>query len=517
MKHGWIKSAIILSMAGLTACAIQHHNDKSVDKDIDRAQSIYNEHRVAVPKSLVATSDAVFISNSHFVITPKQELPSIFQKPLVYSTGLSETFGQTFANIAKLTGVPVVFAYDEQTKTASEKPNTAGVMSYHGTLQQVINQLVDHSGLFWTYKEGKISIFLLETKTYTLDAPIGSFSTTNSISSTSNSSGASSGASVAGTSSMGMTYGVQADSPWTAALTTLKDMLSPAGKLQGNPVEGYVAITDTPDVQAKVANYIQRINEKTNKKIAVRIDVYDVETDASSQYALDMKVFASVFSQQENITTSPSSLFKAGTTGLTQLEFQASSGSSNYAILKALNSFGKTSEVTGATIYTTSGQPAPIQSVRQHSYLASITTTTSSTTESQTSLTPGTVVTGYSMMVTPKIEANNQIMVSLDLQLSTLISMNAFCSNGSTDPSSTSSDSNQSCIYAPDVTSKNFLENMVLHSGQSLLIAGFQDTTGASAATSPTSPDYWLIGGGKQTSKTKVTTVVVVTPYIVGE
>ena len=112
-------------------------------------------------------------------------------------------------------------------------------------------------------------------------------------------------------------------------------------------------------------------------------------------------------------------------------------------------------------------------------------------------------------MVTPKLEANNQIMLTLNLQLSTLIKM--------TDITVGAGTSSESLIQAPTIDSKNFMENMVLHSGQSLLIAGFQDDKALSETSSPTSTDFWLLGGGKTTQKVKTTTVIVVTPYIIGD
>lgn len=513
-KMNFIITSMIVIVSGLlTACAIQQSNDKNVDKTVKNTQSLYDTHQVNTPKSLVTTSDEIFLTNSHFVITPKQVLPPVFNQRLVYSTGLNETLSQTFANISKLTHVPIVFADDSFTKTASQARNSMGVTAYQGSLQQVISQLVNKSNLFWTYKQGKIYVFLQETKVYPLDAPIGSFDTDNTISSTSDSSNSSSssssssssGPTVGGSSAMNLKYSVKADSPWTAALTTIKDMLSPTGKMQGNAVEGYVAITDTPDVQTKVADYIQKINEKTNKKIAVRIDVYNVLTSATSQYGLDIDAIANVLSSdQATLVTKPSAQLSNTNGNLSQLSFTSGQ---HGAVFNALNTLGKTSQVTGATIYTISGQPAPIQSVKETTYLASMSTTTTTDAGTTTSMTPGSIVTGYSMMVTPKIEANNQIMVTLNLQLSTLLGLETLCSDADCTTQ----------IQGPNVTSKNFLENMVLHSGQSLLIAGFQDDTGSSDTASPSSPDFWLAGGSKATAKEKTTTVIVVTPYLIGD
>ena len=505
-------SLVCFSVIGLVACAAEQSNEKSADKAVQKANTVYDKNRIIKPTSLVSTSDEMFLSDEHFVITPKQKLPPAFDQRLVYSTGVNETLAQTFANISKLAHIPIVFADDVNTKAASKEMNKAGVNAYQGTLQQVIGQLANRYGLFWNYRKGKVNIFLLETKIYALDAPIGSFTTDNNISSTSDTSGGGSSGSgssqstVGGSSDMSLKYSVKADSPWIAAMTTLKDMLSPAGKIQGNPVEGYIAVTDNPDVQEKVADYVEKINKKTNQKIAVRVDVYDVQTSSTTDMGLDINAIADVLSSDTaTIVTKPSSLLNTEVGTMSTL---AVSSGNHGAILSALNTLGKTTLVTGATVYTVSGQPAPIQSVHEQTYLASSSTTLTQD-QSQTSLTPGTVVTGYSMMVTPKLEANNQVMLTLNLQLSTLLKMTDIVVGAGT--------ANESKIQAPIIDSKNFLENMVLHSGQSLLIAGFQDDKGASEISSPGSTDYWLLGGGKSTQKTKTTTIIVVTPYIIGD
>lgn len=507
-------SVIVLGTVSLVACAAEQSNEKHVDSVSQRANSIYDKNRIIKPTSLVTTSDSLFLSDNHFVITSKEKLPPVFDQRLVYSTGVNETLAETFANIAKLTHVPIVFADDLNTKAIMKEANNAGVTVYQGSLQQVIGQLVNRHGLFWDYQKGRVNIFLLETKTYALDAPIGSFSADSGVSSQSDTSGGSSSGSsqstVGGTSDINLKYSVKADSPWTAAMTTLKDMLSPAGKIQGNPVEGYIAVTDTPDVQEKVSNYIDKINAKTNQKIAVRIDVYDVQTSSTTDLGLDLNAVANVLSDDNaSIVTHPGGLLNPDLAdSMSSLTVSSGGGSVHQQILSALNTLGKTTLVTGATIYTVSGQPSPIQSVHEQTYLASSSTTLTQDS-SQTSLTPGTVVTGYSMMVTPKIEANNQVMVTLNLQLSTLIKMEPIYVGQGT--------ANESMIQAPIIDSKNFLENMVLHSGQSLLIAGFQDDKAASEISSPTSTDYWLLGGGKSTQKVKTTTVIIVTPYIIGD
>lgn len=306
---------------------------------------------------------------------------------------------------------------------------------------------------------------------------------------------------------MNLNYEMTSDSPWKAAIVTINTMLSSKGKMTGNPVEGYVTVTDNPHIQQRVANYIKRINSKTNTKIAVKIDVYDVQTDSTSDFGLDMDALIGELSDEVNIVTSASSLLNTDQTGnLSSVTFN--SNGDHQTVLYALNTIGKATEVTGATIYTISGQPAPIQSVQEKTYLQSVSTTTIVDGGTTTSMEPGTVVTGYSMTVTPKLESNKQVMINLNLQLSTLL--------GIDDISANDSDSSDK-IQAPNIHTKNFLENMILHSGQSLLIAGFRDDSADTLTGSPTSTDMWVAGGSKSTQKVQTTTVIVVTPYIIGD
>lgn len=517
-----ISTAVISGLFGvvsMSGCSITKENNEIADKAIKKGESIYDKNQVQVPDSLVTDSDNVFLAASPFKITHTTPLPAVFNKPLIYTTSAGESISDTVSTISNLSGMPIGFKDDTLGKLVSQHKNVSGIVTYQGTLRNVINQLADRFGLYWKYEDGKVEMFAVETKVYELDAPIGSFDIANSVSSTSETSSDSSGSSssssggstsIGGNAAMNLSYKMTADSPWKAAAKTIGTMLSAKGKMTDNPVEGYVTVTDNPHVQKQVADYVQKINNKTNQKIAVKIDVYDVETNSTSDFGMDLDAFVGVLSDEATIQTSASSLLNTDlTSNLSTVTFQTDGDSSHNVVLKALNTVGKATEVTGATIYTISGQPAPIQSIQQVGYLESVSTTTfTDGGGTATSLVPGTIVTGYSMTVTPKIESNKQVMVNLNLQLSTLVSLTKI---GAQD--SDSSDQ----IQVPKIHTKNFLENMILHSGQSLLIAGFKDDSADTLTGSPTSTDMWVGGGSKSTQKVQTTTVIVVTPYIIGD
>lgn len=513
MKKQWMLIALVYIIAMLSACSSGKETSEQADKTAKQAEKIYKENQVNKSDTLVTRSKQVFLAKSPFEIIKQEQLPPVFSKHILYTASSTETVSTTIDQLARLTNVPMIFQSDTLDQLTISNKDVSGVVTYQGSLSHALDDIANRYGLYWKYDNGKVMFFGLETKVYALDAPTGTFTINDTVTSSNISSGdsGSSGSSttISGTSAMNLTYNFQAASPWVAAVKTMTNMLSSKGKLTDNPGDGYVTVTDNPNIQKQIADYVKHINDRTNKKIAVKVDVFDVQTSATSDFGMNMDAFVGVLSDQASIVTDNTQTLSDAT--LSTITFQSSSDSTHNLVLKALNTIGKATEVTGATVYTVSGQPAPIQSVTQQTYLASMSTTTTTDAGTTSSMEPGTVVTGYSMMVTPKIQSNNQIMINLNLQLSTLLSLTSI----TTPP--TDSGTVSSMIQAPKIHSKSFLENMILHSGQSLLIAGFQDESANADTSAPGSADYWIAGGAKSTSKVKSTTVIVITPYVIGD
>ncbi len=491
----------------LSGCATMKKNEAAADASIKKTQAIYKKMQIKQPDSLVSQSDQVYLAGNAFKIEQKEVLPPVFSKTITYTTANNETPVQTLEYIGKMLDISIRLTDDAKKIILADK-NLVDAKSYQGKFEKILNQIATKTGLFWTYKDGKVKIFSVETKVYSLDAPISDFSVKNNISSSTDTSSDDSDSATDGTTSVSMDSTTKADSAWNSAIATIKNMLSPVGKLDTNPVEGYVTVTDNPERQREIRQYIKKINDKTNKKIAIRVDVYNVNTDDSSQHGIDINAVTDALDGSVQWTSST----VANTTGDAASTLTFSDGGNHSVVLSALNTIGKTSQTTGTTVYTISGQPAPIQNSIQQNYLRSISTSTTNDSTT-TSMEPGTITTGYNMTVTPRIASNNEILVSLNLQISNLVNLETF----SVTPSSDGDSSESQQIQLPTIHTKSFFENMILKSGQTILIAGFQDDTAGANTNSLGDPQYWQLGGSKTTSHTKTTTVVVVTPYIIGK
>lgn len=490
----------------MSGCATMKQNEAATDAAVKKTETIYKQSQIKKPDSLVTSTNQVYLAGNAFKIQKKVILPPVFNKTVTYTTATNETPVETLEYIGKMLDIDVRLTPEAKKAILADKA-LASANSYHGSFKKILNQIVTKSGLFWEYKDGSIKVFSVETKVYSLDAPISDFNVKSSIASTTDTSSDDSDSATDGTTSVNMDTTTKADSAWNSAVATIKNMLSPEGKLDTNPVEGYVTVTDNPQRQREIRDYIKKINDKTNKKIAIRVDVYSVNTDNTSEHGLDINAITSALGGSVSLTSSTAAQATADAASIT-----FSDGGDHSVVLKALNQIGKTSQTTGTTVYTISGQPAPIQNSIQQNYLRSV-STTNTDTGSTTSMEPGTFTTGYNMTVTPRIASNNEILISLNLQISSLVNMQTFSSSPSSD--GTSSDAQQ--IQLPTIHTKSFFENMILKSGQTILIAGFQDDNASTNTNSLGNPDQWALGGSKATEHSKTTTVVVVTPYIIGK
>lgn len=521
------KNLLVLASSTVvaTGCtSIMKKNEAQADADIKKAETIYTDSQIKKPSSLVTVTNQVYLTGGSFKIEHVQQLPAVFRQHITYTAGASEDAVKIINNMGKMLGLDVRMSEDAAEKLLKSKSSAVqGLKAYDGTFSKILSEIVSKEGLYWNYQNGILKIFQVETKVYALDAPISAYSVNNNINSNAQSgtNDSQNSGSTNGTSAMNLNYSIKAASAWDAAVSTIKNMMSSEGKLDTNPVEGYVTITDNPERQQAISDYINKINEKTGKKIAIRVDVYDVQNKSGGSMGLNLNALIKTLSGNYNIVTSAAAAVSDGVNGTNSFSFNGTS-----AVFNALNQLGKTTQVTGTTIYTISGQPAPVQNSVQTNYMKSITNSRDNTGNVTQTVETGTINTGYSMMITPRIESNNQVLVSLNLQLSSLLGIATQClggggsgtsvqgknfsvNTGAADVKCTSS------IQLPSVHTKNFLENMVLKSGQSILIAGFQDNDAAVQTNSLGDPSMWLLGGSKATMGSKSTTVVVVTPYLI--
>jgi len=176
-----------------------------------------------------------------------------------------------------------------------------------------------------------------------------------------------------------------------------------------------------------------------------------------------------------------------------------------YTILfNALNQQGKTSIVTEPRVVCLNNQVSVIRIVESLGYVASVQQTSvggSSTLTAQqntvtSQVTPGTLVTGLTLYILPKIMGHT-IFLQVNADLSTNKGFTQF--------------TGQSNIQLPDVTEKHFNQRSMIKSGDTLILSGFRQLTNKANANQFLDSQAL---GGKGSAQASIETIVLITPFI---
>lgn len=395
-------------------------------------------------------------------------------------------------------------------------------ISYSGPVTGLLDVAAARWGATWDFRDGRVYLYRLVTKSFvihavpgnaTSTAQIGASSTTATGTSSSGSSGtASTSSGSSGSSSTQQQTQTQATlSVWNGVEEAVKSMLSAGGKVAISPATGTLTVTDIPDTLARVEEYVKKQNEALARQVFVNVQVYTVRLSDEDQYGIDWSLvykalsgnfgwsLANLTSLVTDTAASNLKMQVLDTAGANGAQIGAWKGSN--AVIKAISSQGTVSTVTTATVHTLNNQPVPLQRVSQTGYLQSSSTTQSPNVGSTTALTPGTVVTGFSMNVLPHILEGGRILLQFSVDLSKLERMMTVTSGGSS-------------IQTPEVSSMSFLQRVALRSGQTLVLTGFENANTAMEREGVGQPQNWLLGGGVSGQKNRDIVVMILTPIV---
>lgn len=395
---------------------------------------------------------------------------------------------------------------------------TPVLISYSGTAAGLLDVIAGRFGVFWKYENGGVLFYSLETKTFVLSAVPGDSSlTANVIGGGSNSSGSGSAGTPSGTSSStsstssgdasGSHTGVNSSlSVWSDINKAVKSMLSQSGSAVITPSTGTVMVTDNPVYVKRVGEYIARENEVLSKQVLMQVKVLSVTINDSNQYGVNWNAVFNSLSKNVGITATNAFPTGPGVGSLSMSVLNSAAAGTNIsqfagssAVINALSTQGKVTLVTSATIVTLNNQPVPVQVGTQTSYLASVATTNTANVGTTSTLTPGVVQTGFNMNLLPHLLDDGRVLLQFAVNISSLNKMNSITSGGNT-------------IEIPEVDSRDFLQRVSMHSGQTLILSGFEQTADSVNKQGIGSADNVALGGGVSSQKSRNIVVIMITP-----
>lgn len=381
----------------------------------------------------------------------------------------------------------------------------------HQPVEGLLDVVTARLGLSWRVVEGVISIFYLDTRTFHFYA-IPSATDMQSVvqSGTTTAAGVSggTGGGLSGQTGSSQTTSVSLKSSISDDLAkTVQSMLTPqVGRMAMSAATGALTVTDTPEALTRVAQYLQSENRLMTQQVLLNVKVISVTLTDQDRLGIDWnlvyKTLSGSFGVHLKNALQTESGGLAGSVGILDTAAgTAAPFSGSSLVIQALSRQGRVSTITSPSVTTLNLQPVPVQIARQTSYLASVQTTNTAQVGSTTSLTPGTVTTGFNMNLLPYVMPDHDLLLQYSINLSALQRLRSVKSG-------------DSLIEIPEVDNRIFSQKVRLKSGQTLVLSGFEQSIDRGSKSGVGNPNHLLLGGERDTDNRRDVIVVLITPVI---
>ncbi len=522
-----MKNPIKMLVAGSIMCALvsacaQRESAKvaaSVDQDFINAYDAFEMSKT--PRAKVASSDTVSMSegvwlgNKSTVMEHRNNLPGKFETDTGVTILLNEPVTlQVVANdINSITGIPVKI--DSQVN--SEKLRKTMNIAYTGKLSGLLSQIATDLDLLWYYDKNAIVFYETETKTFTLYAL---------------------GTDVSYQSS------VQTDDGNQVSLeSTLKEwdeveqaISAIIGKTENADFTvsrslGTITVTAPPSVQSRVGEYIARQNKRLSQLVTIDVKVLQVSISNDSAFGLNLAAAINsstglniVANPKNNLATQDASSMNiavlsnavSALTGATHLENgvevdgaytadqirdgSLSSVAGSNALIQALAKQGKVSLVTNVGVTTRNNRVAPVTNTKTTGYIKRFESRNFTTVESST-VDQDDLETGFSMQLLPNVLENGKILLLFKISVRELLRMSTQTIGEVT-------------LQLPEVEERSFMQEIIMESGQMLVVSGFEKQTGSDTRYGLGDPDFMALSGSRETAAQRDVLVVILTPQV---
>lgn len=500
------KSLYLLLPALMSGCATESFLQNK-QKSSESAKSAQNEFQGTMDartkdlaRSAYRENDGIYVTKNALQLDKGSDLPEVFNSTISISANPRSSIKDFGSMIMGATGIPVV--YSSEISADILQPVMAQGFSESITLKAMLDLLAARHNIYWKYNNREIVMFRQETRVFNVYAFTGNSEFNVNIANLTSSTAQGS------QNRTGQSTIVQSKSKfWEDVKNDIKLFISPNGSYAVSENIGIISVTDTPKVLAEVANYVSSINEKKSRQIMISVKVYSVETREEDNYAVDWNAVYNAVSGKFGLSfVSPSA-----TTGLGNFSAIISSGQFNgtESVIGALSKQGATALVTENTAVTVSGEAVPINSTKEITYLASVSSTSVANAGTSVSLTPGTVTSGFSMQTLPLVLDGKNLMIQTSIDFSSVDAINTVTSGSGT---------NQQQIQTPEKSTKSLIGKYVMKSGETLMLTGFQQTENgyeSSGVGSATNIAGLLAGGKRKASGKKSALVIFITPAII--
>lgn len=384
-----------------------------------------------------------------------------------------------------------------------------------GLLDVVTSQL----GLSWSYLDGAVVLHYIDTKTFRVVLPsdmdfqsnVQSGSSLSESAGNTGSTGGGIGASGPSSTSTGetnqkTTVSIKAEFDKEMRAAIESRMTPGLGRYALSPTSGQLTVTDTPDVLARIEEYVSGVNDRMRRQVMLYVTVATVEISDSDSFGINWSAVwnsisgnygfkaVNAFSPLEGASTAGFNILDTATGGARRF-------AGTHAILSALSKQGTVSIHRQRGVTTTHRMPTPIHLTRQQQYICGRSQTSTAQVGSTSSTQLCTVLTGFFLDMLPDIDGD-----AVTLQFSLNMSPPAKITQVPGDEALPT--------YIADVEQQGFAQRTDLRSGQTLVLSDFQETSDITSKQGLGDWSSWALTGGGTRQGSRRVVVVIITPEI---
>ena len=491
----------------------------TVDKDfvnVDDAFEMAKNPRAKVASGdTVSMSEGVWLGGKSMLLEHKNNLPKQYETDTGVTILLNEpvTLQVLANNINSITRIPVKI----DSQIASDKLRKTMNVAYTGKLSGLLSQVATDLDLLWYYDKTAIVFYETETKTFTLYALGTDISYQSSVQ----------------TDDGNQVYLETTLKEWDEVEGTISSIIGKAENANFTVSRslGTITVTAPPSVLARVGDYIARQNKRLSQLVTIDVKVLQVSIANDSGFGLNLAAAINAATGL-NIVANPKNNFSSpeasainiavlsnelsGLTGATHLENgatvsgaytndQINNGSlsgvaGSTALIQALAKQGKVSLVTNVGVTTRNNRVAPVNNTKSTGYIKRFESRNFTTVESST-VDQDSLETGFSMQLLPNILENGKILLLFRMSVRELLKM-------------ASQTIGEVTLQLPEVEERSFMQEVIMESGQMLVVSGFEKQSNNDTRYGIGDPDFMLLSGSRETASTRDVLVVILTPQV---
>ena len=506
---------------GLVACDnhVQEVED-NVAVLLDEAEQYVEQARIPyTPETMdtVTVKEDIWLGQNSFKMTGGEPFPLALEAPDALTVSFAEPIKleDLIIDLREMTGLR--FSMDEL-RANNEVPDEAFNLNYTGSLSGLLDYISHKYSIWWRHRKGTVSFYKMETRVFTIYALPTESSMSASLSGTPVSTSGSGGSSTTLTMNTNVTL-----SFWQNIENGIKQVMGSQGEMLVDSTSGSITVTAAPYVMQKIARYVQGINEKMSRQVAISVKVLQVALENSDQYGLNL---AAAFESNKILATSVGAFAPTEQVGLLTMKLIDGRWAKSEAIIQAISTQGRTSLVTSTSVTTLNNKVAPVQVTTQENYVSKTTIEkdnySSGNGSTSVEMDTDTLNYGFTMEILPRILDNGRLILLFSMTLTDLLSLTTFSSDGSSsgDKSKKDDDDNEdtgdekTVVQLPKMQTRGFVQEIAMRSGSTLVLTGFETVQNKTDTAGIGKPKISILGGKAYATQNRNVLVILLTPEI---